>query len=138
MHRRNLSGNSPWEPLAGYSRAVRLGRHVWVSGTTATDDAGLLVGLGDAATQARRALANIRDALEAAGARLEDVVRTRLYLTRIEDAEAVGRIHAEFFGHVRPAATMVQVSRLVDPEMLVEIEADACVGDGEEVADGAG
>jgi enamine deaminase RidA (YjgF/YER057c/UK114 family) len=129
MKRRNFAGNSPWEPLAGYSRAVRAGPHVWVSGTTATDADGSLVGPGNAAIQAGQALANIRRALEAAGARLEDVVRTRLYVTRIEDAEAVARVHAEFFGDIRPAATLVEVGRLVDPVMLVEIEADAFVAD---------
>ena len=113
--RRKFTGNSPWEPLAGYSRAVRAGPHVWISGTTATDAHGTLVGPGDAARQTRQALANISRALEAAGARLEDVVRTRLYVTRIADAEAVARVHAEFFGDIRPAATLVEVGRLVDP-----------------------
>lgn len=128
MKRRNLAGNSPWEPLAGYSRAVRVGAQVWVSGTTATDAGGRIVGAGDATLQARQALTNVAAALAAAGARPEDVVRTRMYVTRIEDAEAVARVHAEFFGDIRPASTLVEVSRLVDPAMLVEIEADAFVG----------
>jgi len=127
MARVNVSGNSPWEPLVGYSRAVRIGPHVWVAGTTATDDSGSLVGAGDAAAQARRALENIRRALEVAGADIAQVVRTRMYVTRIEDSRAIAAVHAEFFGAVRPAATLVEVSRLVSPDMLVEIEVEAYV-----------
>lgn len=127
--RQNVSGNSPWEARVGYSRAVRIGAHVWVAGTTATDDAGRIVGPGDAAAQARQALTNIREALGRVGARLEDVVRTRMYVTRMPDQEAVGRVHAEFFGRVRPAATMIAVSALADPAMLVEIEVEAFVDD---------
>lgn len=129
MARRNVSGNSPWEPIVGYSRAVRAGPHVWIAGTTATDANGQIVGAGDAGAQARQALANIRRALAAAGAGMEHVVRTRMYVTRIEDAEAVGAAHAECFGDIRPAATMIEVGRLVSPDMLVEIEAEAFVGD---------
>jgi enamine deaminase RidA (YjgF/YER057c/UK114 family) len=125
MARVNISGNSPWEPLVGYSRAVRIGPHVWVAGTTATDESGSLVGAGDAAAQARRALENIRCALEAAGAGIAQVVRTRMYVTRIEDWRAIAAVHAEFFAAVRPAATLVEVSRLVAPDMLVEIEVEA-------------
>ena len=127
MGRQKLSGNSPWERVVGYSRAVRAGQHVWISGTTATDDAGQIVAPGDAAGQARQALRNVRAALELAGAGLEHVVRTRIYVTRMGDRDAIARVHAEFFREVRPAATMVEVSRLVDPEMLVEIEAEAFV-----------
>lgn len=129
MARRNVSGNSPWEPVVGYSRAVRAGPHVWVAGTTATDADGRIVGGSDAGDQARQALANIGRALEAAGVGMEHVVRTRMYVTRIEDAEAVAAAHAECFRDIRPAATMVEVSRLVSPDMLVEIEAEAYVGD---------
>ncbi len=127
MHRQNLSGNSPWEDRVGYSRAVRVGPHVWVAGTTATGDDGRIVGPGDAATQTRQALGNIRAALERAGAKLEDVVRTRMYVTRMSDQHAVGQVHSEFFGSVRPVATMVEISALADPAMLVEIEAEAFV-----------
>jgi enamine deaminase RidA (YjgF/YER057c/UK114 family) len=125
--RRNISGNSPWEPLVGYSRAVRIGPHVWVAGTTATDDSGSVVGAGEAGTQARQALENIRRALEAAGAGIAQVVRTRMYVTNVEDWPAIAAAHAEFFGAVGPAATMIEVSRLVSPDMLVEIEAEAYV-----------
>ena len=129
MSRQNISGTSPWEPRAGYSRAVRIGPHVWVAGTTATDQDGELVGVGDAAAQARQAFANVSRALESAGARLDQVVRTRLYVTRIEDAAAVAAAHGALFGSIRPASTLVAVSALVAPEMLVEVEAEAYLGE---------
>lgn len=129
MKRQNISGSSPWEPRAGYSRAVRVGPHLWVAGTTATDSRGQLVGIGDAGAQARQAFANVSLALEAAGARLDHVVRTRMYVTRIADAEAVVAAHAALFRDIRPASTLVEVGALVAPEMLVEVEAEAYVGD---------
>jgi reactive intermediate/imine deaminase len=127
MGRTNYATGTPWEPIVGYSRAVRVGAMVFVSGTTATAADGSLVGRGDAGAQTRQVLANVRAALERAGARLEDVVRTRIFVTDIGQWEAIGRAHGEVFGTIRPATAMVEVSRLIDPDMLVEIEADAVI-----------
>jgi enamine deaminase RidA (YjgF/YER057c/UK114 family) len=125
--RKNFPSGAPWEAIVGYSRAVRIDNHVWVSGTTATDERGKVVGVGDAAAQTRYALQKIEGALKEAGATFADVVRTRMFVTDISQWEAVGRVHGEFFGAIRPAATMVEVSKLIDPDHLVEIEVDAFI-----------
>jgi enamine deaminase RidA (YjgF/YER057c/UK114 family) len=130
MNRQTISTGTEWESVVGYSRAVRVGPHVHVSGTTATDEDGDVVGVGDPARQTRQALANVESALQETGAALTDVVRTRLFVTDIDQWEAIGRVHGEVFGDIRPATSMVEVRRLVDPDMLVEVEAVAIISDG--------